>query len=237
MKRIRDLILFAVIVSLGGLFLVSCGTSGGGGGSPYSVLGGLSLSNEGSGIEIVKNGKVDISDFDMPITGEVVSTAIVTLTNDTTGTSEVMPFLTSENAYVVPSSFSMKEGDRVSVRIEIDGDTITGDSTLIPNPSYSNLGPTVATLPFTASWEVSNTSFEASQTLFIIDEVDPGTEGHVAIMPISLTSIQITSAEVSAGYYGMLVLGVNPMNLSGAATGSIIYTTGVVPEPVLVVIN
>ncbi|KPJ68580.1 hypothetical protein AMJ44_06135, partial [candidate division WOR-1 bacterium DG_54_3] len=130
-------------------------------------------------------------------------------------------------AYIVPSSFPINEGDQLSVAIEIDGDTITGDSTLVPNPEYSNLSPymTYVTLPFTASWEVSNTSFEATRTSFqIADEFM--TKGYWAIMPISQTSIQITSAEVSAGEWGMYVQGGNPMNLSGAASGSIIYTTG-----------
>ena len=236
MKKIRNLVLFAVMVSLGSLFLISCGTSKDGG-SPYSVLGALGVMEEGSEITldseitIVKNGKIDFSNIDMPITGEVVSTATVTLTNDTAGTSEVAPFSLADGSYVVPTTFPMNEGDMVSVRIEIDGDIITGNSTLIPNPDYSNLGPAGSyPLPYTASWEVSNTSFEASQTMFVIDEAYPGDEGYASLMPISQTSIQITSTQVSTGEYGMFVMGGNPMNLSGAASGSIIYTVGGSPD-------
>jgi hypothetical protein len=237
MKKIRNLVLFAVMVSLGSLFLISCGTGGDDGGSPYSVLGVLSTAPEYSWITIVKNGSIDFSNFLMPITGEVVSTATVTLTNDTIGTSEVMPFSISDGGYGVPSSFPINVGDQLSVAIEIDGDTITGASTLVPNPQYSNLSPdmTFVILPFTASWEVSNTSFEATQTSFRIAN-QLMTKGYWAIMPISQTSIPVTSAEVSAGDYAMVVEGGNPMNLSGAASGSIIYTTGGILDSALITI-
>jgi len=110
MKKIRNLVLFAVMVSLGSLFLISCGTSKDGG-SPYSVLGALGVMEEGSEITldseitIVKNGSIDFSNFPMIITGEVVSTATATLTNDTIGTSEAIPFSITDGAYIVPSSF------------------------------------------------------------------------------------------------------------------------------------
>ncbi len=233
MKRIRDLVLFAVIVSLGSLFLFSCGTGGGGGGgSAYSVLGVLSgiQSSLYRRIAICKDGSVDLTNHFMPITGEVVSTATVTVTNDTIGTSEAASFSLAYNAYIVPNSFLMREGDRVSVRIEIDGDTITGDSTLIPNPFYSNLGPGgIQPFPYTASWTVSNTSFEASQTWFsILNMVTP--EGFDAIVPIGTLSVAVPSSEVSAGQYYISVMGGNPMNLNGAASGSVIYTVGGVPD-------
>ena len=238
MKKIRNLVLFAVVVSLGSLFLISCGTGGDGGGSPYSVLGVMSTDTTGLGLRaiwIVKNGKVDFSNYDQPITGESwVTDATVTISNETLGTSEVVPFTTYYGAgYFVSPTFPIIEGNRISVRIEIDSDTITGDSTLVPNPIYYNLGPAVATLPFTASWEVIHPipSYEASQTAF--DIVGQTTdEGHAVIIPISQTSIQLTSALLSPGQYEMGVMGGNPMNLHGAASGSIIYAVGGVPAEV-----
>ena len=141
MKRIRDLVLFAIVISLGGLFLVSCGTSGGGGGTSYSVLGELNFMRM---IAIVKNGSIDLSNFQMPITGEVVSTATVTVSNETTGSSVVLSFSSTYHWYSVPTAFVMNYGDQISVKIEIDGETITGGPTVVPNAVFSNLGPTAA---------------------------------------------------------------------------------------------
>jgi hypothetical protein len=235
MKKIRNLVLFAVMVSLGSLFLISCGTGGDGGGSPYSVLGIMTTDTTSIGLRaiwIVKNGKIDFSNYDQPITGESwVTDATVTISNETLGTSEVVPF--DYGGYFVSPTFPIIEGNRISVRIEIDSDTITGDSTLVPNPIYYNLGPAVATLPFTASWEVAYLppSYEASQTAFEIMGQTTD-EGCAVIIPISQTSIQLTSALLSPGQYEMMVMGGNPMNLSGAASGSIIYAVGGVPAEV-----
>lgn len=211
-------LLGSALLFVGVIFLVSCSTTGGGGGGIF-VIGSFSWPQ----FALFRDGSINFSNPVSSITGEAISGATVTVSNETTGASATLTYR-GNGGYSVSNIFPHVAGESVSVNITTTDETITGGPTVTPDPIYSNLSPYMfATLPFTASWEVTQGSFEATHTRFIISS---STEGYQAVVPNSQTSIQITSAEVSAGNYAIMAFGVNPMNLSGAASGSICYVGG-----------
>jgi|GEM_PF-3982910 len=223
----KKAIIGLVLVSLASFVIVSCGGSTGGGGSNISVLGVTSGSPY---VWVMENGSINFANIATPISGTAITDATVTLTNETQGTSLNLPHSTIPGRYASTAGGAFSAaGDKLALEIETTDATITGSPTEVPNPSYTNGSPAFgATRPFTLSWEVGyqgSTTHEATHTYILI--VNSSGQGYQRVIPISQTSVTITSAEVAtAGSYWLSITGVNSMPLTGAKDGSVVYVSG-----------
>jgi hypothetical protein len=103
--------------------------------------------------------------------------------------------------------------------------TITGNKTTTPNQGFANLSPSsgAVTRPFTISWTVPSATQPASHAWVFVSHNSDNKKSYQVVVPISQTSVQITSDHIDAGSYFVGVYGVNSMSLDGARDGSISY--------------
>lgn len=224
----KKALLGLVLVSLASLVIVSCGGGGGGGGGTDITVLGMTWSF-GPYVWLMKNATINFSNHATPITGTPVTGATVTLTNETQGTSIPLTASSVSGRYVSGSGYNPNPGDKLALEIETADGTITGDPTEVSNPTYI-LNQSFGVRPFTLSWEVTYqgvTTYEPTHTYISVVNTSDPTIGFQRVIPISDTSIPITSAEVTtAGTYWILLNGVNSMPLNGAKSGSVVYVSG-----------
>ena len=225
MLELRRFFAILSFIVFGVILIIGCGDSTGGG--KYSIWVEFSYPT----FWITEDGDIDSSTFE--ITGEDVTDAKVTVTNvDTEETIELEwnePYeprskLYERGSYYPSENFNHEPGERVSVKIEIGDDTITGGSTITPDePTFTELSAEGSTPPVTVSWSIDQGENEVSHIMIILS----GGGGSIMdIIPSSQTSYEFTSSHITAsGTYYMSIRGINMMTLSGAKSGSLCFVT------------
>lgn len=215
-------LLALIVLVVGTGFLVSCSTSGGGGEtSNLTIAGRLSSYSK---VFVMRNATINFSNAAVPITGDAVIDATVTASNESLGvttslTGGTLGMYTYAGQIAAP-------GENLSLKVVSDTDTVTGDPTQMPNPVFTVSSPIIGPSPLTISWQIDynqTVTYEASHVWVTLNGTN---EAYQVIVPAGTTSIRLSSSEVTPGNYGLELLGVNPMNLSGAAANSIMYVGG-----------
>lgn len=217
------------LLVVGGVLIVSCSTSTGGGGTTY-VLGAFSTP-----VVWLTDGGPNFDDPFNPVTGNDISNAAIVASNETTGAFSILTWITPAQSeapnghYESPSGLLHGTGESVSLRIVTADETITGGPTTTPDTSSYVVTPAPGTttgLPLTITWEVVNQNSNATHCWFSIFGEDTGNEddGHQQVLPISTKSYNVTSAHITqTGNYTISITPVNVMSFNNAKTGSVAY--------------
>lgn len=170
---------------------------------------------------ILKNATAQPNNYWIPISGEAVTNAVVTVANSTTGVSTTCAYNATSQAYIALSALNHVTGESVTLNITHDGQTITGGPTTTPDTSASISSPAsnaTVSRPFDISWTVNSGASAATHVWITLHN---SMEGYQVFLPITTTTYQITSAMIpTAGNYVLNVYPVNMMTLTGAASGS-----------------
>jgi hypothetical protein len=219
----KKAIIGLIFVSLVSLVIVSCGTGGNGGTtSNITLLGLLSSYNI---IAVFRNATVNFSDVENAIGGDAVTDATVTASNESSGGTSASLLGGTSGVYTKAGAIA-SQGQDISLKVVSDSDTVTGAPTQVPNPFYNVSFFFAGPSPLTITWEVQYNqpvTYEASHTWVTISN---STEGYQVVVPITTTSIDLSSAEVTPGMYSLVLQGVNPMDLNGAHSNSRVYVGG-----------
>jgi hypothetical protein len=224
MKKFSLLHMILMTAVLGPVLLTSsCVTSSGGG---HGVFAQFSFP-----LVYITDGTLNFADALNPLTGDDVTNATVTARNVTTSSSMSLSFTANPTRgfYTSGSNFSHLPGEQVALDIQFDDTTITGSSTLTPNPVYSSLSPAdndTVSLPFTISWNAAQQAFNASHTWVILFDSGDNTNNFQIVVPFAQTSVNIDSSMIQPGSFSIQVFGVNMMTFSGADSSSVGYVDG-----------
>lgn len=232
MGKNKAVIGLLAVMMLAAFTILGCTTTGGGG-TPlarFSVVTYFSYPT----IYLVANGSVDLTNYWVPVTGEVIKDAVVTVKNETTGLSTVAVWVEPHQAYNTTAEFPHVSGESVSLRIEASGEVLTGGPTVTPN-SYvfvtSPLSGATVSVPFTVEWLVSAESYPASHVVLTVYTYTTS-EALVTMVPLSTTSYTVTAADISGtGSYYVQVFPVNQMAISNATSDSIGFVGSVNSGP------
>jgi hypothetical protein len=217
-------LLVLIVLVVGASFLVSCSTStGGGGGTSNLTVAGLLSSY--SKVFVMRNAAVNFSNAFVPVTGDAVIDATVTASNESSGTEEVSITGGTQGIYTYAGQIAAP-GENLSLKVVSDSDTVTGDPTQMPNPFFTVAPNITGVSPLTISWQIDYNQTVTYEASHVWVTLNGATEGYQVIVPASTTSIVISSSEVTPGTYGLQLLGVNPMNLTGANANSMMYVGG-----------
>ncbi len=226
MKKVVLFVSLFCILALG-FFQINCTTSSDG---EYLILWYFSHP-----YVFVTDGAANFSNPNDPVTGTDITGATVTLTNDTTGVSSSTAYTTGtvRNSYQNADGFSHSAGESVSISVVKGSKSYPSSSTVTPISYHSSLVPiesATVTLPFNITWTVTQGAYPCTHTWVQITDYNGATDAtknYQVVVPVSEKSLQITSSNIVAGTYSILVWGVNPMTMSGGAkAGSVGYVSG-----------
>lgn len=178
------------------------------------------------------DGGSNFSNPNNPVTGNPITNATVTVSNETTGISRVASYDATARSYTVSSELPHAAGQKVSLTIKTTNEAILGSATATPNPTYSNLNivnNSTVSRPFTVSWEVTQGTSEATHTWVIIyGSTTSEAKNYQEVIPISQKSVEINASKIKTGgnNFQVVVFGINSMQLKGAKSGSAVYVFG-----------
>lgn len=182
---------------------------------------------------IVKNGSSNVSNFSDPINGADITNATIIVRNVTTGVNKEAKYNAPSGTlkhgfYTISDDLIHEEGQEVAFVATIEGKTITGKPTATPFQAYSDISPvsssTVAR-PFKIRWKVINGNHDAKYSRVIIWDLNDTSyiKRYQVFVPITTTTVEITSKEIDYEKISIQIIGVNSMEVTNAASGSVVY--------------
>jgi len=177
-------------------------------------------------IQVIKDGVNQFSNtlyYGQAFTGEAVTTAEVTVSNETTGVSTTCAYVGS-GVYYSASQLNHGTGESVSTTVKLGSTTMKGGPTVTPNSSVAITSPasSAVTMPFTVTWTPTAGSSPAGHVWFAVYRYGTATpEIYQTLVPFSQTSFTVTSSMISGkGTAIISAYPVNKMSFTGAADNS-----------------
>jgi hypothetical protein len=179
----------------------------------------------------LSDGEPNLSDPFDPLTGSDIDTATVTAINEATGQETPLPWTEptgnmrrgSYGGY--QTNFPHPAGDEVSIRIEVEDQTVTGEPTVTPDAVATITNPahmSSVTAPFDITWTMNDGQFPASHVFVFINSEATG-DAYMDVVPASSGTYTIDSSKLPqpTGSHKVTVWPTNLMSLGSDVVGNV----------------